>query len=58
LYDARSILKLAKESMTRKLGLLHLLVAEATHQVVVHQASGLHQRVHNCRPHEPEAALL
>jgi hypothetical protein len=62
LYDARSIPKLAKELIRRKLGLLlgllHLLVAEATHQVVVHQASGLHQRVNDRWPHEPEAALL
>jgi len=58
LYDARSIPKLAKELISRKLGLLHLLVAEATHKVVVHQAGGLHQRVHNCRPHEPKAAPL
>jgi hypothetical protein len=58
LYDARSITKLAKESITRKLGLLHLLVAEATHQVVVHQSGRLHQRVNDCWPHEPKAALL
>ena len=58
LYDARSIPKLAKELISRKLGLLDLLVAEATHQVVVHQPGGLHQRVNDRWPHEPEAALL
>jgi hypothetical protein len=42
LYDARSIPKLSNESITRKLALRHLLVAEATHQVVVHQPGRLH----------------
>jgi len=58
LYDARSIPKLAKELISRKLGLLHLLVPEATHQVVVHQPGRLHQRVNDCRPYKSEAALL
>jgi hypothetical protein len=42
LYDARSILKLAKEASGRKLGLRQLFVAEAALQVVVYQAGGLH----------------
>jgi hypothetical protein len=58
LYDARSIPKLAKEAITRKLAFGHLLIAEATHQVVVHQPGCLHQRVNNRRPHKAEAALL
>src|SRR5579864_8828432 len=58
LYDARSIPKLAKEAIARKLALRNLVVAEATYQVIVHQASGLHQRVDNGWPHEAEAAFL
>ena len=42
LYDARSVLKLAKEAIGRKLALHQLIVAEAALQVVVHQAGGLH----------------
>ena len=42
LYDARSVLKLAKEAIGRKLALRQLFVAEAALQVVVHQAGGLH----------------
>jgi hypothetical protein len=42
LYDARSVLKLAKESFGCKLGLSQVFVAEARHEVVVHQARGLH----------------
>jgi hypothetical protein len=42
LYDARSIPKLAKEAFGRKLGLRQLCVAEASLQVVVYQAGGLH----------------
>ena len=42
LYDARSVLKLAKEAIGRKLALRQLIVAEAALQVVVHQAGGLH----------------
>jgi len=58
LYDARSTPKLAKEAITRKLALCYLLIAEATHQVVVHQSGGLHQGVHNRRPDKSKAALL
>src|SRR6266481_5248476 len=58
LYDARSTPKLSKEPISRKLALRHLLVAEATHQVVVHQTGGLHERVDNCRTDKPKAALL
>ena len=58
LYDARSIPKLSKETIARKLALRQMLVTEATHQVVVHQPGRLHQRVHNRRPHESKAALL
>ena len=58
LYDARSIPKLAKETISRKLALRNVLISEATHQVIVHQAGGLHQRVDNRWPHEAEAALL
>src|SRR6266481_5735875 len=58
LYDARSTPKLSKEPISRKLAFRHLLVAEATHQVVVHQTGGLHERVDNCRTDKPKAALL
>ena len=58
LYDARSVPKLAKESIGRKLALRQLLIAEASQHVVVYQAGGLHQRVDNGWPHETEAALL
>ena len=58
LYDARSIPKLAKESITRKLAFRHLLVPETPHQVVVHQPGRLHQRVDNRRPDKAEAAPL
>ena len=58
LYDARSIPKLAKDASTRKLALRNVLIPEATHQVVVYQAGGLHERINNCRPHEAKAALL
>jgi hypothetical protein len=58
LYDARSVPKLAKEFQSRKLGLRHLAVAEAALQVVVDQAGGLHQSVHNGGTDEAEAALL
>src|SRR6266481_968086 len=58
LYDARSTPKLSNGRISRKLALRHLLVAEATHQVVVHQTGGLHERVDNCRTDKPTAALL
>jgi len=58
LYDARSIPKLAKEAIARKLALAYLLVAEAAHQVVVHQTGRLHQRINDRRSNEPEATLL
>src|SRR5260370_41138144 len=58
LYDARSTPKLSKEPISRKLALRHLLVAKATHQVVVHQTGGLHERIDNCRTDKPKAALL
>jgi hypothetical protein len=58
LYDARSVPKLAKEFSSRKLALRHLAVAEASPQVVVDQAGGLHQSVHNGGTYEAETALL
>ena len=58
LYDARSILKLAKEPCSRKLALRQLFVAKATLEMVVYQAGALHQRVDNRRADETEAALL
>jgi hypothetical protein len=33
-------------------------VAEATDQVIVHQPRGLHQRVADGRPDEPETEML
>ena len=36
----------------------NLLVAETTHQMIVHQSGGLHQRVTNRWPHKSKAALL
>jgi hypothetical protein len=35
-----------------------LLVAEATHQMIIHQSGGLHQCVTNGGPNESKAALL
>ena len=58
LYDARSVPKLAKERIGRKLGLSQGFVAEASHEVVVHQARGLHQRVDDRWADETEATLL
>src|SRR5208337_4521084 len=58
LYDARSFSKLAEENPARKLGLREMLVAEATHQVVVDQAGGLHEGVDDGGADETEAALF
>jgi hypothetical protein len=58
LYNARSIPKLAKEAIGRKLGLRELCVAEAALQMVVYQAGGLHQRVNDGWSHETEASLF
>ena len=58
LYDARSALKLAKETFGRKLAFRQLLVAETIHQMVVHEAGGLHQGVDNSWTDEAKAAFL
>jgi len=68
LYDARSTTKLAKALRARKQRDLflfskrsaeetHLFVTKTADHVIVHQASGLHEGVADCRAHEAKPAF-